>query len=129
MTKPRTMQANRKFIMRRPCQMFRVSTSITGAANADEAAAIALLASFLCSPATLTAVAPQISQVLPKKEVNLSEIEDRNDWGINKILRLVYLSLSLDISIYKQITQRPYYKQMLSYHMITTRQPSIFVHK
>lgn len=49
--------------------MVRVSTSITGAANAAEAAAaaVALFASFLCSPvATLSAVAPQISQVLLK---------------------------------------------------------------
>lgn len=45
--------------------MVRDSTSITGAANAAEAAAaVALFASFLCSPATLSAVAPQISQVL-----------------------------------------------------------------
>lgn len=45
--------------------MVRVSTSITGAANAVEAAAeVALFASFLCSLATLSAVAPQISQVL-----------------------------------------------------------------
>jgi len=64
MTKAITMQASKKFIRRRLCQNARVSTRIRGTAGADKTAALALCASFVCSPATPSAVAPHISHVL-----------------------------------------------------------------
>lgn len=66
MTKAKTMQASKKFIMRRLCQNVRVSMRIIGAAGAEMAAAFALCASFICSPAMLSAIAPQISHALQK---------------------------------------------------------------
>lgn len=69
-TKANTIQASKKFKNRWPCQKFRVSDGCTDAA--DEAAVAASFASFHCSiisaslaPATLRAMDPQISQVLP----------------------------------------------------------------
>ena len=63
--KARTMQARRKFIMRRPCQI--VSTRITGADGADGAGTVTTFGSFVRSlAAMLSAVTPQISQVLRK---------------------------------------------------------------
>jgi hypothetical protein len=67
--------------MRRPCQMVRVSTSITGAADAKGGAAVVLIASFLCSPATLSAVVPQISQIL-KTVTKLISNENRYIWTL-----------------------------------------------
>lgn len=55
------MDASRKFMTRRPCQKTRVSERPTGAATL---ATVALLASFVCSPAMFSALAPQISQIL-----------------------------------------------------------------
>jgi hypothetical protein len=63
--------------------MVRVSTSITGAATVDEAAAVALLGSFLCSPTTLSAVPPHISQVLQRVSKFISS-EDRHYWYMNQ---------------------------------------------
>jgi hypothetical protein len=58
------MQASKKFIMRRLCQNVWVSTRIRGPAGADKTAALALWGTFVCSPATPSAVAPHISHVL-----------------------------------------------------------------
>lgn len=69
MTKAKTIQANKKFRNLWPCQKFRVSAGWTGAA-AGVVVAVSF-DSFHCSitstsltPETLTAVDPQISQVL-----------------------------------------------------------------
>lgn len=69
--------------MRRPCQMVRLSTSITGADDAEGAMAVALIASFLCSPATLSAMVPQISQVLPKV-IKLIRNNEKYYWYMNQ---------------------------------------------
>lgn len=61
MTKAKTIQASRKFMTRRPCQKFWFSETTTGAA---EATPLVSFSSVACSPAILSAVAPQISQVL-----------------------------------------------------------------
>lgn len=66
-TKANTMQGSKKFNMRWPCQKFRLSTRIIGAADADEAVAATPFDWFICSPATFNAVEPQISQILERK--------------------------------------------------------------
>ena len=49
---------------RRPCQKPWLSATVAGPASASLVLAVAPFPSFVCSPTTLSAVAPQISQVL-----------------------------------------------------------------
>ena len=68
MINAKTMQPSRIFMILRPCQKFcgSLPTAIAAAANwsAASISVAALLLSFVCSPPTFCAMAPQISQVL-----------------------------------------------------------------
>lgn len=79
-TKANTMHASSVFMTRRPCQKFWFSATAVGAAGAMLAFAVALFASLVCSPTTLSAVAPQISQVLRM----IYAINNRSKTSINK---------------------------------------------